>query len=156
MAGHWKRGRGQMGPMAPLLGRWTAAADSPMGPVTCMRDYQKFGDHYVRLDAEWRIGGKGSAGRTYREVCMFGPGLDPGGEKRLTFWSYTNDGKKSSGHLADGRDIHVNAVCFEAQMDAGLARQVFWPDDGNGLYWVVEARTRKGWSRMVEHHYLPA
>ncbi len=156
MIRHWKRGRGQMGPMAPLLGRWSADADSPMGPVTCIRDYQKFGDHYVRLDAEWRVRGKGEAGKTYREVCMFGPDLSLDGEKRLAFWSYSNDGKKSSGHLADGTDIHLQAICFDSQMDAGLARQVFWPDAENGFYWRVESATRKGWNRMVEHHYRPA
>lgn len=151
MAGQWKSGRGRMGPMSPLLGRWKALADSPMGQVTCIRDYHRFGDHYVRLEAEWLIGSKGEAGKTYREVCMFGPDKDG----LLNFWSYSNDGKKSSGRLVDGTDIHPLAICFEAEMDAGLARQVFWPDEKNGMYWIVESRTRKGWSRLVEHHYRP-
>ena len=83
---------------------------------------------------------------------LFGPDKD----SVLTFWSYTSDGKKSSGRLADGSDIHPQAVCFEAQMDAGLARQVFVPDDRDGMRWVVESHGRKGWSRVVEHHYRPA
>ena len=147
MATAWKKGRGRMGPMAPLIGRWHAQADSPMGPVSCARDFQKFGESYVRLDAEWRIGG-GNA-KPYREICLFGPDTDG----VLAFWSYTNDGKKSSGRLADANDIHPQAVCFESQMDAGLARQVFWPSDSGGMHWVVEARTKKGWRRMAEHHY---
>lgn len=149
MAETWKKGRGRMGPMAPLLGRWKAQADTPMGPVTCVRDYQKFGELYVRLDAEWSFQGKDATARSYREVCLFGPDKDG----TLTFWSYTSDGKKSSGRLADGSDIDPRAVCFEAQMDAGLARQVFWPADSGGMHWVVESRTKKGWSRLANHHY---
>jgi hypothetical protein len=151
MAQAWKKGRGKLGPMAPLLGRWKAKADSAMGPVTCIRDYQKFGDGYVRLEAEWNVGAK-DAPKTYRETCFFGPDKDG----VLTFWSYTNDGKKSSGRLADGSDIHPQAVCFEAQMDMGLARQVFWPADSGGMHWVVEAKLKKGWRRIADHHYRPA
>lgn len=150
MAQAWKKGRGKMGPMAPLIGRWKTTAETPMGPVACIRDYQKFGDGYVKLEAEWAFGGKGA--KTYREVALFGPDKDG----VLTFWSYTNDGKKSSGKLADATDVHPQAVCFEAQMDAGLARQVFWPDEKAGMHWVVEARTKKGWSRLATHHYRAA
>jgi len=149
MADTWKKGRGRMGPMTPLLGRWKAQADTPMGPVACVRDYQKFGDHYVRLDAEWTFKGKAAASRAYREVCLFGPDSDG----TLAFWSYTSDGKKSCGRLADGSDIDPRSVCFEARMDAGLARQVFWPADSGGMHWVVEARTKKGWRRLADHHY---
>lgn len=151
MATAWKKGRGKLGAMAPLLGRWTARADSPMGPVTCVRDYQPFGDGYVRLEAEWRVGAKG-ADKPYREVCLFGPDADG----VLAFWSYTNDGKKSTGRLSAAPDIHPKAVCFEAQMSAGIARQVFWPADSGGMHWIVEARTKKGWSRLADHHYRPA
>jgi hypothetical protein len=151
MAQAWKKGRGKMGPMAPLLGRWKAEAETPMGPVACIRDYQKFGDSYVRLEAEWVFKAKGAV-RSYREICLFGPDKDG----VLTFWSYTSDGKKSSGKLADAKDVHSGAVCFEAQMDAGLARQVFWPDDRSGMRWAVESRSKKGWNRFTEHHYRPA
>jgi hypothetical protein len=151
MAQAWKKGRGKLGPMAPLIGRWKTKAESAMGPVTCIRDYQKFGDGYVRLEAAWSFGAK-DAPKTYLETCFFGPDKDG----VLTFWSYTNDGKKSSGRLADGSDVHPQAVCFEAQMDAGLARQVFWPADSGGMHWIVEAKTKKGWSRIADHHYRPA
>ena len=162
MAQQWKKGRGKMGPMAPLIGCWRASADTPVGPVACVRDYRKFGDEFVRLEAEWMFkatqggktkGGKakGEAPKPYCEVCMFGPDKDG----VLSFWSYTTDGKKSSGKLADGTDIHPQAVCFEAQMDAGLARQVFWPGGNGDMLWAVEARTKKGWSRMAHHLYRP-
>lgn len=152
MAQPWKKGRGKMGPMAPLLGRWKAEADTQMGRVSCIRDYQKFGDGYVRLEAEWNFQGKGAAMKTYREICLFGPDKDGA----LTFWSYTSDGKKSSGKLSDAPDVHPQAVCFEAQMDAGLARQVFWPDEKSGMRWAVESRNKKGWNRFTEHHYRSA
>ena len=74
----------------------------------------------------------------------------------LTFWSYTNDGKKSSGRLSAAPDVHKQAVCFEAEMGHGTARQVFWPADSGGMHWVVEARTKKGWRRLADHHYRPA
>lgn len=164
MAQTRKKARGKLGPMAPLLGKWKAASEQNGMPVTCTREYAKFGDGWVKLEAEWIIGApKASAkltdaqraamqvyaGRTYRETAFFGPDADG----VLAFWSYTNDGKKSMGKLADAPDIHPQAVCFEAQMDAGLARQVFWPDEADCMRWVVEARTKKGWSRFTEHHY---
>ncbi len=150
----WKKGRGKLGPMAPLLGKWKTETDTPMGPVSCVREYAKFGDAYVRLDAVWKFRApKGEAPREYREICLFGPDKDDG---VLTFWSYTSDGKKSSGKLADASDIHPQAVCFEAQMDAGLARQTFWPHEKDGMLWAVEARTKNGWNRFSLHHYRPA
>jgi hypothetical protein len=158
MATAWKKGRGKLGPMAPLLGKWKAATDTPMGPVSCVREYTKFGDGYVRLEAEWNFkaapssANKESAPKVYREVCLFGPDKDG----MLTYWSYTNDGKKSSGKLSEATDVHPEAVCFEAQMDAGLARQVFWPNEKGGMNWAVEARNKKGWNRFSLHHYRPA
>lgn len=155
----WKKGRGKLGPMAPLLGGWKAKADTPMGPVSCVRGYAKFGDGYVRLEAAWTFqsasakAGATSEPRIYREFCIFG--ADPA-DGVLGFWSYTSDGKRSHGKLADGSDVHPQAVCFEARMDAGLARQVFWPDPVSGMRWAVEARNKKGWNRFSEHHYRPA
>jgi hypothetical protein len=32
---------------------------------------------------------------------------------------------------------------------------VYWPDEGEGFHWVVESKTKKGWNRFTEHHYLP-
>jgi hypothetical protein len=144
----WKKGRGKLGPMAPLLGRWKATADSPMGAVTCLRSYEKFGEAYVRLEAEWHIG-KFPQVKPCREVCLFGPADDG----VLAFWSYTNDGKKSSGRLSSAPEINAQSVCFEADMGHGIARQVFWPDGTGGMHWIVDAKTKKGWSRLASHHY---
>ena len=149
----WKKGRGKLGPMAPLLGKWKAETDTPMGPVACVREYSKFGGGYVRLEAAWKFRApKGDAPREYREICLFGPDKDG----VLAYWSYTSDGKKSSGRLAEATDVHPQAVCFEAQMDAGLARQVFWPDEKAGMLWAVESRNKKGWNRFSLHHYRQA
>lgn len=153
MSRAWKKGRGRLGPISPLLGRWTASADTPMGPVSCIREYAKFGDGWVRLEAAWAFDtARGAARSPYREVAMFGADSDG----VLAYWSYTSDGKRSSGRLADGTDVHPSAVCFEAQMDAGLARQVFWPDEAEGFHWAIEARNRKGWNRFTQHHYRSA
>lgn len=41
-------------------------------------------------------------------------------------------------------------------MDAGLARQIYWPDPEEGLRWGAEVRNKEGWNRFSEHHYRPA
>ena len=50
-------------------------------------------------------------------------------------------------------DIHPDALCFEAEMPAGVARQVYWPNELGGFDWVVESRTKRGWNRFVLHRY---
>lgn len=48
----WKKGRGKLGIFAPLLGRWRAEADSPMGRVVCTRTFSKVLDGaYIQLTA---------------------------------------------------------------------------------------------------------
>lgn len=147
MATFWKRGRGKLGPLAPLLGDWHAEATSPQGPVRCTRHFARtLADSYIHLHAIWQVGT-----RTYEDVTLFG--CDRTGT--LRFWSFTSDGKQSSGALTDVSDLHLQAIGFEAEMAAGVARQAFWPAEDHGFYWVVEARTKQGWRRMVEHHYVP-
>ena len=143
----WKRGRGRLGVFQPLLGAWVAEADSPQGHVRCVRWFTRvLGGTYVQLDARWEF-----ADSVYEERALFG--VDR--ERALRFWSFTSDGKHSTGVLADGTDVHPQALAFEAHMDAGLARQVYWPDADEGLRWAVESHSRKGWNRFVEHHYVP-
>jgi hypothetical protein len=142
---HWKRGRGKLGVLAPLLGTWKAAASSPMGPINCTREFTPIlKGNYIQLTARWEFG-KG----IYEEIALVG--AKPDG--RLAFWSFTSDGKNSTGTLADVSDIHPEAIGFEAQMPAGLARMAYWPDDADGYYWAVESKNKKGWKRFTEHHY---
>lgn len=142
---HWKRGRGKLGVLAPLIGSWKADASTPMGPVQCTRVFESaLGGNYVCLTARWDFGKL-----VYEEVAMIG--VKPDG--KVGFWSFTSDGKNSNGTLADATDIHPEAVAFEAQMPAGLARMAYWPDDADGVYWAVEAKNKKGWKRFTEHHY---
>lgn len=149
----WKAGRGKLGAFAPLIGTWRAQADSQMGPVTCTRSFAPIlGGKFIQLDAAWTFtGGKAGALRSYDEHCIFGPDKD----SVAAYWSFTSDGKRSQGRLADGSDVHPRALCFEAQMEAGLARQIFWPDGTSGVRWAVEARIKTGWRRFTEHHYFP-
>lgn len=142
----WKKGRGNLGPIAPLIGYWKAATDSPMGPVTCIRHFSPIlGGKYIQLTATWQF--KDNA---YEELAVIG--MDNG---RLAFWSFTSDGKRSTGYLADASDIHPEAICFEAEMPAGLARMIYWPGENGGFNWAVESRNKKGWNRFTQHHYLP-
>ncbi|MDH5548226.1 MAG: hypothetical protein OEZ43_21865 [Gammaproteobacteria bacterium] len=143
----WKKGRGKLGIFEPLIGTWTARFSSPQGEGICERYFQKvLTGKFVELNATWVFDNS-----QYDEIALFGPGED----KDLTFWSFTSDGKHSQGVLTDVSDVHPSAIGFKAHMPAGIARNVYWPDDENGFYWVVEAQTKKGWNRFLEHHYLP-
>lgn len=143
---NWKKGRGKLGVMQPLLGNWEAHADSPMGKIRCTRKFEKtLGDNYIQLEAIWDFGGK-----SYVEHAMYGIK-----DAEIVFWSFTSDGKNSAGKLADGTDVHPEAICFEAQMPAGLARMVYWPDTETGFHWAVESKNKKGWNRFTQHHYKP-
>lgn len=157
MAKSWKRGRSKLGFLQPLLGSWAAQAETPMGPVHCTREFTEvLGGNYVELRAKWTIeAGPKYAGKVYEEHALIGVGKDGA----VTFWSFTSDGKNSSGVFADVTDLHPSAIGFEAQMDAGLARMAYWPDDeagDDGFRWVVESKTKKGWRRFTEHRYRRA
>ena len=140
----WKKGRGKLGSLQPLLGSWEAESDSPMGKLKCTRTFKLIlGDKYIELYARWQSG-KGA----YEETAIYGINDDV-----LSFWSFTSDGKKSQGYVADGTDVHPDAICFEANMPAGLARMVYWPADDGGFHWAVESKVKKGWNRFTMHHY---
>jgi hypothetical protein len=143
----WKKGRGKLGFLEPLLGKWVAETDSPMGPMRCTRAFEKFGGDWIKLEAAWEFGEK-----TYREIALIGVQEDG----TVAFWSFTNDGKRSQGTVADVTDLHEEAIGFEAQMPAGLARMAYWPDGEGGFFWVVESKNKKGWKRFTQHHYRPA
>jgi hypothetical protein len=147
----WKKARGTVGPLAPLLGRWVAAgAKMPDGSAgDCSREFTAFGAGFVRLDAAWDMGPRG----VYREVAFFGKSDDGA----LAFWSFTVDGKRSTGVLCDASDVHRDAVAFVAEMPAGTARSVYWPDEdgAGGFRFAVESKVKKGWNRFLDHRYRP-
>jgi hypothetical protein len=144
----WKPGRGVLGPLKPLIGAWIAEAAGP-GAASRMRCTRRFeptlGGAWILLRARWETGPNSA----YEETALFGRGDDG----TLGFASFTSDGKQSRGRLADGSDVHPQAVAFEAQMPAGLARMIYWPAEDEGFYFAVESRTKKGWNRFMRHHY---
>ena len=143
----WKKGRGKLGALVPLLGEWMAESDSPMGRVLCTRTFRPvLSSAYVEMNARWQF-----ATSAYEEIAVYG--FHDG---KLSFWSFTSDGKRSQGTLADGKDVHPQAICFQAKMPAGMARMIYWPDPEEGFHWAVEAKSKKGWKRFTEHHYTPA
>ena len=143
---NWRKGRGKLGIFEPLLGRWRAKAESEMGQVICTRTFTRVLDGaYIQLTADWEYT-EGS----YKEIALIGVRHDG----KIGFWSFTSDKKQSNGTLADVTDIHPQAVGFEAEMPAGLARMAYWPGDEDGFHWVVESKTKKGWNRFTEHHYV--
>lgn len=147
----WSNGRGKLGVFKPLMGSFSVTTSTEMGNMTCHREFsQALDGKYVELKATWTF--ENGERKPYRETCLFG--VDKDG--KICFWSFTNDGKQSNGWLSTAPDIHEQAICFEADMDAGRARQIYWPSEtGEGFDWAVENRTKKGWNRFVLHHYLP-
>lgn len=140
----WKKGRGKLGVLSPLIGSWVAEAESPMGKLKCTRVFEPvLGGNYIQLTAAWHF-----SKFMYSEHAIIGirDGI-------LSFWSFTSDGKNSQGVIADGKDIHPESICFEAQMPAGLARMIYWPNTEGGFNWAVESKTKKGWNRFTMHHY---
>lgn len=143
----WTKGRGALGVMQPLIGRWrNIAKGAGANGVPCTREFQPFGANYIQLDARWDMGSRGA----YIERAFFGKN----DEGVLTFWSFTNDGKRSTGIVAEGADVHPEALAFIAEMPAGTARMAYWPDaNGAGFHMAVENRVKRGWTRFFEHHY---
>jgi hypothetical protein len=142
----WKKGRGKLGFLDPLIGEWSAEATTPRGPVRCERRFTKvLGGTRVRLDARWELGPTAA----YEELALIGLGDDDA----VYFWSFTSDGKRSQGVVADVTDVHPEAIGFEAKMPAGIARMIYWPDGDGGFFWAVESKAKKGWRRFAEHHY---
>jgi hypothetical protein len=118
-----------------------------MGRVRCRREFRRvLGGKFVQLDAVWELPDK-----RYEELALYGADA----EGTIRFWSFTSDGKRSEGTLVEAPDVHADAIAFEAEMPAGLARMVYWPGDEGGMSWAVESRTRKGWNRFTHHRYLP-
>ena len=147
-ASHRKRGRGKLGVLAPLIGTWKATATTPMRTVSCTRTFTPIlGRTRVQLTARWEF-----EKYCYEELAIIGANSDG----KVAFWSFTSDGKNSTGTITDASDIHPEAIGFEAQMPAGLARMAYWPDEGDGYHWAVESKNKKGWKRFTEHHYKRA
>jgi hypothetical protein len=141
----WKKGPGKLGVLTPIMGSWQATAKSPMGQVRCTRTFTRIlGGKYVQLHARWEFGTK-----VYEEIALFGTK-----NGKVCFWSFTSDGKQSEGVIADGRDVDSQAIAFEANMPAGLARMIYWPNEEGGFNWAVEAKTKDGWRRFTQHKYI--
>lgn len=142
---NWKKGSGKLGVLNPLLGTWQASSDSPMGKVKCYRTFTKIlNGKYIHLIARWEFGKK-----IYEEFAVYGVK-----DNKLSFWSFTSDGKRSESVIADGKDVHPNAIAFEAQMPAGIARMIYWPNEDGSINWAVEAKNKKGWKRFTQHRYI--
>ena len=82
----WKRGRGKLGLLTPLIGNWTANASTPMGSVTCTRRFELvLGGNYVRLSVRWEFE-KGAYEEIGFEAQM------PAGLARMAYWPDDSDG----------------------------------------------------------------
>ena len=95
---------------------------------------------YLQLTANWEF-----ADKSYAEQAIIG--VNP--EKEVCFWSFTSDGKQSNGKLVDATDVHSEAIGFEAQMPAGTARMVYFPDEDKGFYWIVNRRPKRAGTDLL-------
>lgn len=149
---NWKKGTGPLGILQPLIGEWQvfdAQGTTAASGMTCVRTFEVIGSGWVELNARWEKGSQ----TNYHEVAMFGQ-VETG---LLEFFSFTSDGKRSVGRLCDGIDVHAEAIAFEADMPAGLARMIYWPlaNDAPGFHFAAESRTDTGWNRFLSQHYEP-
>ncbi len=179
----WKKGRGKLGFLDPLIGTWRAKTVSENGPVDCVRRFEPvLKDGYVRLTAHWKVGpapakaspaGKAATAKSSDRKAEGGAAaggnaspkrgssytydeialIGSGGEKTMRFWSFTSDGKHAYGVAADASDLHPEAIGFEANVMGRQARQAYFPAENGDVIWVVEAKAKKGWNRFVEHRY---
>ena len=157
----WKPGRGRLGPLKPLLGKWMASGDSPRGTFCCVRQFTTvLNGTYVELMAHWYFGEPAAlvtknggdtgavTGSVYEERAYFKADGDG-----IHYWSFTSDGKNSTGVKTEATDLHESAIAFVAEMPQGQARQGYWPGENGDMKWVVESKTQKGWSRFTDHLY---
>ena len=142
-------GRGLLGPLKPLMGDWVWSGEHAGQSIQVRRTYEPFGKGWVRLTAIWTMPEK-----DYVETAFYGPADDGA----LGFYSFTNDGRRSEGRLADGSDVHPTAVAFVAKFPAGTGRMIAWPrDDGSpGFDFAVESQTKRGWNRFLTQRFGPA
>jgi hypothetical protein len=87
----------------------------------------------------------------YRGIALLGALADG----KLGFFSFTSDGKRAEGRLADGSDIHTKAIAFEAQMPAGLARMVYWPLVECVIQAIVGSHFRASWAPVSDDRGQP-
>lgn len=142
----WSRGRGVLGPLKPLLGVWITSqghGTTTAAQMSCSRSFASLGKGWIELDARWQLG----PSKEYRERAFFGPDADG----QLACFSFTSDGKRSTGSLTEASEIDAKAIAFEAQMPAGRARMVYWPlaSGEPGFQFAVESKTKKGWNRFL-------
>lgn len=144
------KGRGPLGLFKSFVGSWEHSGDSPMGPITCSRTFSMvLGGKWLQLDVVWSYADPKRA--DYVERCLIGKDADNG----LAFHSFVSDGSCSRGWLSKADDVDGSIVCFEADMPAGRARQIYIQADDDGYTWRVERQVKKGWSLIVEHAYRP-
>jgi hypothetical protein len=141
----WSPQPGLLGGLSPLVGTWVAEGETATGDYRCERRFDEvLHRRYVQLVVTWIL-----PGRSHEELALFG--IDAEGVLRM--WSFTSDGKQSTGVAARADDLPQPNVAFEADMPSGRARFAYWPED-EGVRFVVEARTDSGWTRFLEHRYV--
>ena len=92
----WKKGRGKLGALDPLLGAWEAEAASPVGPTRCVRTFAKaLNGSYVVLDALWEFSGKQYQEHAVHGVHAEAVGFEarmPAGLARMVYWPAEDGG----------------------------------------------------------------
>ena len=132
---------------------WIFQGTGSMGDYTCERRFERIlGGKFVRMEVLWQV-----AKHTYGEVAIFGktaPGVDSS-HKGLCFSSFTTEGKASLGLQVTPEDLSTGGIAFEADMPAGRARMMLWPEGREVLWLTVASRNASGWKPFLEQRLTP-
>jgi len=181
----WGRGRGLLGPLDPLIGAWETTADSERGPLRIERVFTRVhGGRWVRLEVRWAFAegvyeetamfgrradgtlgywsftsdGKHSEGWLAEapdlpaQAVAFEAEM-PAGRARQAYWPAPAVPRSDeAGGRGEGEGEGDDA---ERPIDGAGDQTNGALDDGDRFVWVVEARTKAGWSRFTEHRNRP-
>ena len=130
----------------PLMGEWIAEGESPTGPYLCRRHFSRIlGGQHVQLETHWEY-----VSSTYDELTIFGPDEIHG----LQYWSFSSSGEQTAGHLSSAGGLSEQAVVFDSLAPVSRLRYSYWPTGAGGVVvFVVESKSVRGWTRLLEHHY---
>ena len=133
----------------PLIGEWIAEGESPTGPYLCRRRFSRIlGGRHVQLDTHWEY-----VSSEYDELTIFGPDEVHG----LQYWSFSSNGEQTAGHLISAGGPPEQAVVFDSLAPVSRLRYSYWLIGASGVVaFVVESKSRAGWTRLLEHHYRAA
>ena len=149
----WTKGRGLLGPLAPLMGAWVHEPDRLAGSVPaalrCTRLLEPFGKDWIRLDACWDQGERGQ----YRETAFTSSRRRDGrGQGPAPLLLHQRRQKvRGSPVRQERRPSRGGGVRIPdaGRPGAGDLLAAGGRRPGESFRFAVESRTQKGWNRFT-------